>query len=180
MRGCSDQEQPVCSGRCPYAETSVCVASTPGRVARAIFIPAVHSFLDPQAPRCRHGAIPWRADTQREHEEARAVAALVSVRELRRGTPLLGTTQLMSRLRPLPLSGCDQTRCAHGAGLRIASAGRSGGGDGPLGRPAQAGPTNSSAGSERPIRVVRTIRSCSLVCATAYPSPGLARGGRPM
>ena len=35
------------------------------------------------------------------------------------------------------------------------------------------------AGSALPIRAVRTILSCSLVCAIAYPSPGLARGGRP-
>ena len=31
----------------------------------------------------------------------------------------------------------------------------------------------------RGVSAVRTIRSCSLACATEYPSPGLARVGRP-
>ena len=65
----------------------------------------------------RHGAIPRRSELQREHEEARAVAALVSVRELCRGTPLLGSTQLLSGLWPLPLCGRDQTGSAHWTGL---------------------------------------------------------------
>src|SRR3954468_22702913 len=65
----------------------------------------------------RHGAIPRRSELQRGHEEARAAAALVSVRELCRGTPLLGSTQLLSGLWPLPLCGRDQTGSAHWAGL---------------------------------------------------------------
>jgi hypothetical protein len=74
-------------------------------------------LLTPEEHHARHGAIPRRSEFQREHEEARAFAALVSVRELRRGTPLLGSTQLMPRLRPLPLGGRDQACSAHGAGL---------------------------------------------------------------
>jgi hypothetical protein len=61
----------------------------------------------------RHGAIPPRAALQRGHEEARTVAALVSVRELHHGTPLLGPTHLLPGLRSLPLGGRDQTSSAH-------------------------------------------------------------------
>ena len=39
----------------------------------------------------------------------------------------LGTTQLLSRLRPLPLGGRDQTGGAHGAGLKEAQAGATAG-----------------------------------------------------
>jgi hypothetical protein len=100
-----------------------------------IFRPPVHGFGEPGAPDCPHGAIPRRTEFRREHEEARAVAALVSVRELCRGAPLVGPSQLLPRLRPLPLGGRDQAGSAHRTGLiaRTVRAGAMARSDGPLG-----------------------------------------------
>src|SRR3954471_8512555 len=92
---------------------------------QSIFRPKVHRNPYGRPAPCRYGAIPRRAELQREHEEARAAAALVSVRKLCRGTPFLGPTQLLPRLRPLPLGGRDPTGSAHWTGL-TASAGRLG------------------------------------------------------